>query len=391
MTRQGAIRKATKSKGVYEVISEAKIFKNKPDICFYIAFKVEGKLIWEKIGWLSEGYSEKLAAGIRAERLRSLRHGEELPQQKKKQITFQVLATRYLAWAAGERQNKAVDDINRYEKHLKPRFDSKRLDEITSFDLEIMKSDLMKDGLSPKTISHCLGLVRTMLNRAKDWGLFKGDNPVSKIKMPKIQNERQRFLSHDEAALLLDYLNKPALMQLRDIAIISLFTACRAGEVFALRGCHVNMDNGLVSFVDTKNGTTRHVPINGTIREILKRRKPKDPNDYFFKSTRGEKIKEVSTSFDRAIKTLGFNNGIEDRRQKVVFHSLRHTSLSWAAMEGASLRTLAEMAGHKQLDMVKRYSHLSESHMRDVITGLEKGFKKSQKSKVININERGAK
>jgi hypothetical protein len=55
-------RKATKERGVYQVISKTRKYKLKPDICFYIAFKSEGKLVWEKIGWLSEGFSIILAA-----------------------------------------------------------------------------------------------------------------------------------------------------------------------------------------------------------------------------------------------------------------------------------------------------------------------------------------
>ena len=79
-------RKTTKHTGVYERISEERTHNGKPDVCFDIAYRIDGKLVWEKAGWLSEGYSAKLASEIRAERLRSLRHGQELPKQKKKTI-----------------------------------------------------------------------------------------------------------------------------------------------------------------------------------------------------------------------------------------------------------------------------------------------------------------
>ena len=52
-------RKATKERGVYQVISKTRKYKQQPDVCLYIAFKFDGKLIWEKIGWLSEGYNLK--------------------------------------------------------------------------------------------------------------------------------------------------------------------------------------------------------------------------------------------------------------------------------------------------------------------------------------------
>jgi integrase len=333
--------------------------------------------------------------------MRAIRHSEELPQRKKKAILLKDLAKRYLEWATGVRRNGAIDDKNRYERHVKPRFEDIRVNEISTFSLEKMKADMMKDGLSPQSAKLSLSLLRAMINRAREWGLYQGENPVSKIKMPRPQNERQRFLTHEEASKLLDYLKNPPppkgqqkdtqdpfrLLQLHDIVLLSLFTACRAGEAFNLRGRDVNFQTGVMSLVDTKNSETRHVPMTESVRDMFRRRMPEDKNDFIFKSRTGGKIKEVSHAFDRAVEALGFNANVNDRRQKVVFHSLRHTALSWAAMNGASLRTLAELAGHKGLDMVKRYSHLTESHMRDVMTGLQGAFEKATEPMRVKGNE----
>ena len=52
----------TKFIGVYFRKSEGKRYNGrKPDACFYIAYRKEGRLLWEKTGWASEGYSPKLA------------------------------------------------------------------------------------------------------------------------------------------------------------------------------------------------------------------------------------------------------------------------------------------------------------------------------------------
>ena len=55
--------------------------------------------------------------------------------------------------------------------------------------------------------------------------------------------------------------------------------------------------------------------------------------------------------------------GIEDFR----FHDLRHSAASYLAMNGASMAEIAEVLGHKTLQMVKRYSHLSEAHTAGVV------------------------
>ena len=55
--------------------------------------------------------------------------------------------------------------------------------------------------------------------------------------------------------------------------------------------------------------------------------------------------------------------GIEHFR----FHDLRHTTASYLAMEGATAPEIAEVLGHKDLQMVKRYAHLSKAHISKVL------------------------
>ena len=115
-----------------------------------------------KSGWLSEGYSAKLAADIRAERLRSLRHGEELPHEKKKAPFFKEAVERFLDWAKDNRTRAGQDEKIRYEKYLR-QFDDKRMEQISSFDIESFKSDLSKQGLADATIKYVLVLIRQNL------------------------------------------------------------------------------------------------------------------------------------------------------------------------------------------------------------------------------------
>ena len=197
----------TKYQGVYERKSESKTHNGKPDVCFDIAYKFEGKKIWEKVGWSSEGYTANLASQVRAERVRNIRHGEELPKQKKKAPYFKDAAGKYLAWARDNKTRNGRDEESRYRNYLSPCFDEKRLNEISAFDLERVKADLVKEGLAPQTVKHVLIVFREMFNKAVLWGMYKGENPIKGVKMPTVQNQRQRFLSHDEADLLLTELS----------------------------------------------------------------------------------------------------------------------------------------------------------------------------------------
>lgn len=415
MRRQGSTRKATEEKGVYQIVSENKTTKNSrgktiPDVCYYIAFKLGKKLTWEKIGWLSEGFSMKVAADIRANRIRSMRHGDELPQQKKKDITFSALAEKYLKWSDGRNMKRdktkagndpVTVDKSRYENHLKARFDDKRLDEISPFDLERMKLEMAKSEIAPKTISHCLGLLRAMYNKAEAWDLFHGENPVKKIKMPVVQNARDRFLSMKEAEKLLMALKQnPQIKKeykelkdpkLHDIALLSLHTGARAGEIFNIKEQDVDFENELIALRDTKNTETRYAPMTVDVKKILKRRienlhsndteEPSDnSNSYIFTDKDGNKINEVSNAFNRIVNDLGFNDGVTDSRQRVVFHTLRHTFASWLAIQGTPLYTIAKLMGHKSISMSERYAHLSPDHKKQAVMGLEQAFK----GKILN-------
>jgi len=377
-------RIVTKYPGVYQRLSETRVFNNKPDICYDISYKAAGQKTWEKIGWLSEGYTAKLACQIRAERLRTIRHGEELPRQKKKAPFFKDIAAKYLAWVKDNKAREGRDDNCLYTNHL-TRFDNKRLDEISAFDLERLKSDLTKSGLSPATAKHCLVLVRQMFNKALLWGMYKGQNPIKGVKMPVLNNRRERFLSHEEADILLNELAKTS-RQLHDMALLSLHCGLRAGEIFNLRGHDLDFENGLINIADPKNKASRKAFMTEAVKAMLKTRIPETPEELVFRDKRhGGKIGEISSSFDRVVKRIGFNRRVVDPRQRLVFHSLRHTFASWLCLQGETILAVKELLGHKSLAMTERYSHLIPDQKRRAALTLEQAFNQKRNGKAVPV------
>lgn len=258
-----------------------------------------------------------------------------------------------------------------------------------------MKIELRED-LSPQSIKHVLRLVSRIYRKAAKWGLYNGENPVGpdKAEMPVVRNERTRYLTPEEVRVLLTELKKNPWTKeskdlddpvLHDIVMVSLLTGARAGEVFGLRGRDVDLNTGIVTFVDTKNGSSRHVPAPDTLQEVFRTRMPINPSDYIFKSKKGGKIKEVSHRFDRVVNDLGFNKSVTDPRDKVTFHTLRHTFCSWAVLSGTPLRTVMDLSGHKSLAMLQRYAHLSGEDRRRATSAVE-GMFKSTGDKVVSIS-----
>ena len=97
----------------------------------------------------------------------------------------------------------------------------------------------------------------------------------------------------------------------------------------------------------------------------------KNNQDYIFVSAKGEKIKEVSNQFQRIVDSIGLNKGITDTRNKVVFHTLRHTFASWLAMAGVDIYTIKELMGHSDIKMTQRYMHLAPNKFTSAVAVLD--------------------
>jgi integrase len=371
-------------KGVYQRESTEEIFKGKPNLCYDIAYKKDGRKIWEKIGWLSEGYSAKLAADIRAQRMKQIRFGEELPKDKVKAPLFTDVADKYFLWAETNLTRGGSLECFRYDKHMKEFFSGKRMNEISAFDLERLKAAISSKELSPQSVKHILVLFRSIFNKAVAWDLYSGPNPIKFVKLPVPQNQRERWLTTEEAGLLLERLKDRSPLW-HDITMIGLHTGMRASEIFSLRGHDLDFEQETINVDDTKNKHPRKAFMTSPVKEILMQRKPETPGDLVFTNSKGEPIREVSHSFDRTVDDLEFNKGITDNRQKVVFHTTRHTFCSWLAMQGTPLHVIAELSGHRQMAMVQRYSHLSPDVKRKAIKLMEKGFSQSQEGEVVSI------
>jgi len=73
----------------------------------------------------------------------------------------------------------------------------------------------------------------------------------------------------------------------------------------------------------------------------------------------GKPLRDMKRSFHAALKKVGI--------KEFHWHDLRHTSASYLAMKGASLKAVQEHLGHSSIAMTERYSHLSENFQREQI------------------------
>jgi integrase len=256
--------------------------------------------------------------------------------------------------------------------------------DISPFILEKLKKQMSEAGKAPRTIAYALALIRQVFNYAKSHDLYCGDNPTSKVKKPYEDNRRSRFLSYEEAELLLGELERVSQF-LHDMALLSLHCGLRAGEIFNLTWNDVNWNNNTILIKDTKSKRNRHAVMTADVKAMLKRRSLQNRVDIVFPSRTGDKTTEASRSFDRTIERLGLNERITDRRQKVVFHTLRHTYASWLVMSGVDLYTVQKLMGHSTMAMTERYSHLAPDHLKKAVGLLEENMKRSEEKRCYGI------
>ncbi|GAB6176895.1 site-specific integrase [Desulfobaculum senezii] len=372
-------RQKTKFTGVYVRRSGERRFNGKPDECYDITFKLpSGSKKWEKIGWKSEGYTANMASQIRAERLRAMRHGDMSSVRRKSQeLTFgeawTLYFTEHLKPKSDPESTKKHPDESRYDTHLAPRFKDMPLSAITPLDLERMKNDMFRAGLAPQTCEHALGQVRRVYRKMIAWDKWFGKIPTEKVEVPQFDNKRHRWLTPAETGRLLDALRGRS-ERTYQISMISLHTGMRAGEIFALKGQDVMLESGEIHVLHSrKHSDGRTVYMTPSLHKVMEALTLRS-GDLVFASRKGTRLPHIGGTFKKIVNELGLNDGVNDPRARVVFHTLRHTFGSWLAQAGVPLYSIGELMGHSQEETTRRYAHLCPNRQRQSANIIEAIF-----------------
>jgi integrase len=203
----------------------------------------------------------------------------------------------------------------------------------------------------------------------KEWG-WTSENPVKNLTKYKESRGRVRFLSDEERVSLLKACLESDNPYLYIIVVLALSTGARKMEIVGLQWKDIDFQRNSIILHETKNNERRVIPLQGlALRLIKEHAKVRNlvcpyvfPSKNKLKDKNGQTIHkpmDIRAAWENVLKKAN----IEDFR----FHDLRHSAASYLAMNGASLTEIAEVLGHKTLQMVKRYAHLSEAHTSAVV------------------------
>lgn len=377
------------------------------DRYFVINYKLNGKLKNEAVGWASDGWTAEKAHQERAELRKAHRTGEgpvtlkekrdaeqarrEKKEQEKKRSEIEKTPVKLFfenIYKPISKTNKK-DETYRKEKELfknwiEPVIGNVQLNELSPFHLEKVKKRMVNAGRAPRTIQYAFALIRQVWNAARRYDYVNTESPTKQVTLPRIDNARQRFLTPDEAQKLLEEVKRRS-SQLYKMSLLALHCGLRAGEIFNLKYADIDIERGLLTIQSPKGSKSRAAFMTEEVKNIFKQETFGKPSEYVFKNRKGKKVESVSNAFDRAVEKTGLNNNIEDPKQRVVFHTLRHTYASWLVESGVDLYTVQKLMGHSNFKMTERYAHLGENTLQAAVKTLEKRINK--KSKKANIRK----
>lgn len=247
-------------------------------------------------------------------------------------------------------------DLQRIRHWLRQPMAANFLANLRGTDFAKYRDDRLAEGLAPNTVRLELALVSHMFEIArKEWGMEGLLNPLKNIRKPSGSRERDRRLNPGEYERLAKALGEhenPWLLPLFDMAIE---TSLRQGMLFVLRWDWVDLNKRVIyipsSYRNKGNkGVPAALPLSTKAIAVLSAL-PRNLNCHIFGTTQNATV----CAWKRTIKRLGI--------QDLHWHDLRHEAASRLFEKGLNPMEVASITGHKNLNMLRRYTHLNPENL----------------------------
>ncbi len=291
------------------------------------------------------------------------------------------------------------------DKHVRATLNALPLADVTTARIEELLTK-RADVLSPKSLNHVRGFIHRLFSLAEKHGLWFGPNPAKAVSRRKVPRRAPSYLRPEEVRLML-----PAVApEWRNLFATAVYTGMRRGELVALQKADVDLDGGTITVTrsweanTTKSGKPRVVPLHSELRSYLVDAMEKSPSELVFPREDGSmhaKDIKLQRILRGAMNRAGLVDGWvhkcrrcghrEDRRtdelkrcpscafklwpspkpRHIVFHSLRHTTVTLMMKAGASLAHASRLVGHSDVRITSDvYGHLDIDDLRESIERL---------------------
>ncbi|MEN3261164.1 tyrosine-type recombinase/integrase [Sodalis endosymbiont of Spalangia cameroni] len=208
------------------------------------------------------------------------------------------------------------------------------------------RTERLSQGVKASTINRELSVMGGMFTDLIASGLYSGEHPLHGIGKLKQANTEMSYLSHEEISSLLSILDGDN----RKVAILCLNTGARWGEAVKLKGEHVIHNR--VTFVQTKNGKSRSVPISQEVAEQICTQK----SGLLFPGA-------CYRQFRQALKIAK-----PDLPHGQASHVLRHTFGTHFMISNGNIIVLQRILGHSKIEQTMTYAHFAPKYLQDAIS-----------------------
>lgn len=302
--------------------------------------------------------------------------GAFVPRSRSERATIGSLLERYSLEVTPQKKNwkSEAEIIGR----LRIAFGAYSLAGLQPETITVYRDRLLKEGRAASTVKHYLDTLSVVINHARsEWHFPLPENPCAVVKRPRQPAGRDRRLMPGELRRLLRECRRYRNPVLEPLVLLALETAARQGELFTLRWEDVDLSDATITLRDTKNGSTRGVPLSPAAVAVLKGLRPGAgsnvallPRGKVFEAniaaTRIAFIRALARARER-YEAVCMRAGREaDPRylSDLRFHDLRHEATSRLFESGLfDMMEVASITGHKTVSMLKRYTHLQANRL----------------------------
>jgi integrase len=260
-------------------------------------------------------------------------------------------------WAEADKKPGTVEFYACCFKALGRSFAGTKLSDIHPFLIEKYKQMRVREG-HPVGANRELTALKVLFNRCRDWRKFEGENPVRTVKRLDEPLTKVRFLTAEEEEKLL----AEAAPDLRPIILAGIYAGLRIrAEALTLKWENVDLERRFITIEATysKNREVQTIPIHSKLLAALKELFVVGRGEHVFAKADGNWHKSIRTAFTNACQRAKLTG--------VTPHTLRHTFASRLAMEGVNDVTLQTLGRWKEPRMIRRYAHLSQEHLAEVV------------------------
>jgi len=391
------------------------------DRYYVLTYKLDGKTKSEGYGWASDGKKPSEAFDILRELKKNQKTGKspctmaEMRQEsdakkeaeRKKREAQAKLDITFKDFAEDEYFPVAIlnwkdETARKHKEHCKnwlyPKLGNKSFRAITLNDLKKVLTALHKakdkNGRpKPRSARTMQAVFRTfdmIWSAAHDAEIVTSKSPtkMKSFKLPKIDNQRERFLSFEEADMLLAAVKKRS-QQSHDMALLALHTGMRFSEIANLSWGRVDLEARTSLVLNANGDKSRTIELGEAVNELFEGMDRGKNGQLIFPNQYGKVHTQVPTPFKKGVIDSKLNEGVTDPKERFGFHGLRHTRASWMRKSGSDLYTIQRVLGHSTPVVTQRYSHIEQEELRAATDAVDRMLKANKTGgKVLPIRRK---